>query len=162
MIIDGQGLARAFERNRWLVRAQAKGLGHEDSLVQTEFNINCFNWVVGHLVASRGDLLVLLGGEPVVGPEAIERYRRESDPITEDGPDVLAFDRLLGALDETQHRLADRLSAISAAGFAKEIEGDGSTETLGRRAHFWYFHDTYHSGQTELLRQVTGVGDRVI
>ena len=139
-----------------------KGWATRDSLVQTEFNINCFNWVVGHLVASRGDLLALLGGEPVLGLDAIERYRRESDPITGDGPDVLAFDRLLGALDETQLRLADRLSTFPAEGFAEEIDVDGRTESLGRRAHFWYFHDTYHSGQTELLRQLTGVGDRVI
>ena len=86
----------------------------------------------------------------------------KSDPITGDGPDVLAFDRLLGALDETQLRLADRLSTFPAEGFAEEIDVDGRTESLGRRAHFWYFHDTYHSGQTELLRQLTGVGDRVI
>ena len=35
-------------------------------------------------------------------------------------------------------------------------------ESLGARLHFQYFHDTYHTGQTELLRQVTGVGDKII
>ncbi len=70
MIIDGAGLAKAFERNQRVARLQSDGLGHEDSLVQTEFNINCFNWVVGHLVASRDDLLTLVGGERVMTEEA--------------------------------------------------------------------------------------------
>ena len=33
---------------------------------------------------------------------------------------------------------------------------------LRNRIFFLYFHDTYHVGQTELLRQLAGVGDKVI
>jgi hypothetical protein len=31
-----------------------------------------------------------------------------------------------------------------------------------KRVHFWYFHDTYHVGQTELLRGLAGFTDKVI
>lgn len=27
---------------------------------------------------------------------------------------------------------------------------------------FFYFHDTFHTGQTEILRQATGKNDKVI
>jgi uncharacterized damage-inducible protein DinB len=27
---------------------------------------------------------------------------------------------------------------------------------------FFYFHDTYHSGQTEILRQAAGKDDKII
>ena len=33
---------------------------------------------------------------------------------------------------------------------------------LSERIFFLYFHETYHVGQTELLRQLTGVDDKVI
>lgn len=34
--------------------------------------------------------------------------------------------------------------------------------TLGERVLGLYFHETYHTGQTEILRQLAGVDDRVI
>ena len=53
--------------------------------------------------------------------------------------------------------------ALDVAAMAEEIASGGDESTsVGERLHFDYFHDTYHTGQTELLRQVTGVGDKVI
>ncbi len=34
--------------------------------------------------------------------------------------------------------------------------------TLGERVLELYFHETYHTGQTEILRQLAGVDDKVI
>lgn len=34
--------------------------------------------------------------------------------------------------------------------------------SAAQRLHFDYFHDTYHTGQTEILRQVAGTDDQVI
>jgi hypothetical protein len=34
--------------------------------------------------------------------------------------------------------------------------------TVGQRLFGLYFHQTYHIGQTELLRQLAGVNDKVI
>lgn len=33
---------------------------------------------------------------------------------------------------------------------------------VGERLFGFYFHDTYHTGQTDLLRQVAGTNDKVI
>jgi hypothetical protein len=34
--------------------------------------------------------------------------------------------------------------------------------TRGARLFFYYFHETYHVGQTELLRQLAGRDDKII
>jgi hypothetical protein len=39
---------------------------------------------------------------------------------------------------------------------------DQRTTTVGQRVLGLYFHETYHVGQLELLRQLAGTGDKVI
>ncbi|OYV88568.1 MAG: hypothetical protein B7Z63_00165 [Ignavibacteriae bacterium 37-53-5] len=34
--------------------------------------------------------------------------------------------------------------------------------TVAERVFFLYFHETYHVGQTELFRQLTGKNDKII
>lgn len=159
---DAELLSDAFERNRRVIRAQCEGLTHEDSLLQTPYNINCLNWVVGHILDGRNRLVEYLDGEPVLSLERTERYRRESDPISGDGPDVIRLEELLGALDRSQERLAAALARLGPDGLVEEVEVDDHLEQLGRRVHFVYFHDTYHTGQTDLLRQVAGTNDKII
>ena len=87
------------------------------------------------------------------------RYENESDPITADGEDVAAFATLLNLLDASQDRLAE---AVADADL-EELQTVGEREVpLWKRVHFWYFHDTYHTGQTELLRGLAGFTEKVI
>lgn len=159
-MVDGPLLAKAFERNRWIIRAQTEGLSHPDSLITTPHNINTLNWVVGHIVDYRSGLVELLGGErPTPGTG---RYRKESEPVTEDGPGVHSLEALLEMLDLAQESLAALLVGLGEEEWARETEVGDRTQTLGERVHFLYFHDTYHTGQTELLRQVAGSDDKII
>jgi hypothetical protein len=159
---DAELLAKAFERNRRIVQAQCESLTHEDSLLQTPYNINCLNWVVGHILDGRSRLLEVLDEEPVLPPERTARYRRESDPVTADGPEVIRLDEMMVALDESQERLAAALARLGPDDLERQVEVGDHAEPLGWRLHFAYFHDTYHTGQTDLLRQVAGTDDRII
>lgn len=162
-MVTGDLLRRAFERNRRVIHAQADGLTHEQSLTQSEFNVNCFNWVLGHIVDSRSRLLAQFGGDEVMSDDVGVRYRRESDPVTADGPDVVPFDELLRMLDRTQELLDDLLGEATEAWLAEEtpVTEDRTSPRLNQ-IHFTYFHDTYHTGQTDLLRQMSGYSDKVI
>lgn len=158
-VITHDDLLRAFDRNRRIIRLQTEGLDTSDSLIQPPFGGNCMNWVIGHVVVHRGKALTALGSEPVLDEETVALYDAESNPITGDGPGVLRLDALLETLEESQERLA---ASLPSADFDAEIESRGRTTTLGSRVHFWYFHDTYHTGQTELLRGLAGRTDKVI
>lgn len=156
-------LRRAFLRNQRVIHAQADGLTHEQSLTQSEYNVNCFNWVLGHIVDSRSRLLAAFGSEQVMPEEQGIRYRRESDPVTDDGPDVVRFEDLLRMLDRTQELLDEMLANADDAWLAEEtpVTEDRTSPRISQ-IHFTYFHDTYHTGQTDLLRQMSGYSDKII
>ncbi len=157
-------LRRGFRRNQRILHAQAAGLSHEQSLTQTEYNVNCFNWVLGHVVSGRSQLLVrLFGVEPIMSEEQAARYLRESDPITEDGPGVMAFADLLGLLDASEEALEAALADVDDEFMAEELSvEDGRMASRAAQVMFTYFHDTYHIGQTDLLRQMAGFSDKII
>lgn len=157
-------LRRGFRRNQRILHAQVEGLSHEQSLTQTEYNVNCFNWVLGHVVSGRSQLLVrLFGVEPIMSEEQAARYLRESDPITEDGPGVMAFADLLGLLDASEEALEAALADADDEFMAEELSvEDGDMASRAAQVMFTYFHDTYHIGQTDLLRQMAGFSDKII
>jgi len=159
-MLTTQQLAKAFARNLWIVEAQAAGLSHQDSLVQQP-GMNCLNWVLGHLADYRDQVLAMLGEAPALGEESA-RYRRESDPVTGDGPGVIPLERLLAVLKEGQGRISAALSALPGEALQKEEMVGDRRLTLGERLHFAYFHDTYHTGQAELLRALAGRTDKVL
>jgi hypothetical protein len=160
-MLTAQTLAKAYARNHRIIEAQAAGLTHQDSLVQVP-NLNCLNWVLGHLAEGRDQVLVLLGETPLLGEEEAARYRRESDPVTGDGPGVIHLERLLTVLGEGQARISSALPALPEETLAEEQPVGDRRLSLGERLHFAYFHDTYHTGQTELLRGLAGKADKVI
>ena len=156
-------LSRGFRRNQRIIHAHADDLTHSESLSQTEFNVNCFNWVLGHIVKSRSDILELLGAPRVTTPEQEERYIRESDPITHDGAGVLPFEELLRLLDATEDALEAGLEQADDEFMSMELPTDGDrTAPRSAQVMFSYFHDTYHTGQTEILRQLSGKNDKII
>jgi uncharacterized damage-inducible protein DinB len=160
-MIEPEELAQAFARNVSIIGRQADGLTQADSLLQPPFRGNCLNWVLGHLANNRDSILQLLGQQPILG-EAAARYRRESEPVTGDGEGVLSLAELLSALERSQPVLERALRLVSPEELAKEVPFAGRTVPVGQRLFFMYFHETYHTGQTELLRQLAGKGDKVI
>jgi hypothetical protein len=161
-MIGPQQLAKAFARNTAVLKMQTAGLSHEDSLLQTPYNINCLNWTLGHILAYRDRVLVRSGAEAQFAPGELGRYLRESEPITEDGEGVLPLARLVAAIETSQESIDLSLGRLRDGEFTTESEEDGRMISLADRLHFDYFHDTYHTGQTEILRQVAGTGDSII
>ncbi len=161
-MINAEHLARAFGRNTKVLEMQAEGLSHADSLVQTPYNINCFNWTLGHILLYRDRAIALAGGSPHFDTARLGRYVRESDPITGDGEGVLPFAELVAAIGTTQREIDEAIGGLRDDEFGRDIEIAGKPVMLARRLHADYFHDTYHTGQTEILRQVAGTADKII
>ena len=161
MITKGQ-LAEGYALNIRLIKMQTAGLSHADSLIQTPYNINCLNWVLGHIAVGRDSVLRLIGARPLLSEVETLRYKTESNPITEDGPDVIKLKKLLKVLASGQARIEDGFGDLTEADIAKEIQVGERLITLGTRLHGFYFHDTYHAGQTDLLRQIAGTNDKIV
>lgn len=161
-MITKEALGEAYAGNLRLIKLQTEGLSNADSLVQTPYNINSLNWVVGHIAVNRDNILRLLGSEPMLSEAETARYKRESDPIKTDGEDVIPLERLLEILERGGEKITEELAAMDEAELDREIMVGERKVTLGARLYFYYFHDTYHTGQTDLLRQVAGANDKII
>jgi uncharacterized damage-inducible protein DinB len=162
-MISAELIARYFKLNYRVLHMQLEGLSHEDSLLQPPFRANNLNWVLGHIIAGRSRALALLGAEPVWSKEESAAYAQESEPITAEA--ALPLHQLVADLDTAQDRLAEVLAKTTEVELGPNplgIQKEGQDRSLGERLSFIYWHEAYHTGQTELLRQLAGVDDKVI
>ncbi|MCP5095456.1 MAG: DinB family protein [Chloroflexi bacterium] len=151
---------QSFRRNSWVAREQAKGLSHEDTLLQLPFRSNCFNWVLGHIVVNRDNVLAALGEPAFLTEQEQERYTRGSDPI--DGVETaVSLSHLLDGIQDTQTRIRTALENASPETLAS-IYNEEHNQTLADQIAFLNWHEAYHVGQLEILRQLAGTDDSII
>jgi uncharacterized damage-inducible protein DinB len=160
-VLTVAGLVDTLARNVHVVGMQAEGLSHADSLLQPQPRGNCFNWVAGHILVFRQYMLAALGQESLHDEDTLTHYKTDSTPITADGEGVRPFANLLKALGETQDRIANVLATTSASTLAEPSPRTGDV-IVAEDIFFLMWHETYHVGQTELLRQLTGVNDKLL
>lgn len=163
-VIDARTLLDAANRNYGVLLRQVDGLTHEDSLLQPPFRGNCLNWIAGHITQSRDKMLQLVDEPSVWTAAQIARYERESPPVTS-GEDAMPFAQILDDLKTAHERLTAKLQQMSAEDLmapAQEVIKGIPPWSIGELLHFLLWHETYHVGQTELLRQLAGKNDKVI
>jgi uncharacterized damage-inducible protein DinB len=161
-MIELQDMVEAFARNWRIIQAQTESLSHAQCLLQLPFRGNCMNWVLGHIAENRNSLLLLLGEEPILSDKESARYKHGSEPVRADGEDVIPLERLLSLLQHSQERIAIAIPQLTADDLARKVRDHRGEITLANRLFFLYYHETYHTGQTELLRQLAGTDDKII
>lgn len=158
-MITPQAMISMLKRNIGVIERQIDGLSHEDSLLQPPFRGNCMNWIIGHMVVYRDNILKTANEAPLWNDADSARYGHDSEPIT-DGSSAIRFERIMADLRESQSRIEAALEHLTDDQLDSTIEG--RARTIRDWLMFLVWHDTYHTGQTEYLRQLTGVNDKVI
>ena len=157
-MIGAEVIAKFFGVNYRVIQRQLDGLTHEDSLLQLPFRGNCLNWVLGHIIASRNGVLNLLGEASIWNDEEAAPYISGSEPITGPESPHLHLEKIMAALEQSQAQILAALERTSQEAL-NQPDGDG---TVGDSLSFLYWHEAYHVGQTEYLRQLAGKNDKVI
>ena len=140
-----------------MLHINVKDLTQEESLIQPQPGGNCLNWVVGHLVCIYGEILPILGQEPVM-KEALKRYARGSAPI-QDPAEALDLQELMKGWDEATKRVDAGLAGLTAEDLDKPSPvspADNPKETVRSIMSTILFHQAYHAGQTGILRRIAG------
>ena len=143
---------------RTVVRMNADGISHQDSLAQPHPGGNCFNWVLGHLVAIYGEALPLVGQQPVRPREALSHYARGAPPI-KSAAEALPIEDLKRWWDEACVRFDAGLAALPEERLAERVPRSPTgnpNETVGTLLATIVQHQAYHSGQLGVLRRVAG------
>ena len=159
---DPDVLANVYKRNDWVLARQTEGLSHADSLIQPEPRGNCLNYILGHMLVGRDRVAGFLGLEPLLSEAEKARYDTDSEPLTGAEEGVVELSRLMEMLIESTVRIREALEALDPKELERAETLGESPGTLGSWIEFFGWHDTYHAGQTEYLRQLAGTDDKVI
>ena len=138
-----------------VIRKNVGDVTHEESLRSFQPAGNGLNWVLGHLVAIRSQLLVPLGGEPVWSTDECAPYDRHAAPFTGTSkPKLLA--EIWRAFELTQTRLLEVAARLTPAELAEAVPAGTPAKTRGELLAVLGFHDAYHAGQTGVIRRLLG------
>jgi hypothetical protein len=106
-------------------------------------------------------MLQTLGRDTGNDDHRLARYRTNTDAITGDGEGVLLLPDLIAIVSRQQRELLHAIAEANPDGLTRTATGlDG--RSIGQELNKLLFHETYHVGQTELLRQLAGTDDHVI
>jgi hypothetical protein len=158
---DASSVIQKFSLTHRVIQLQTDGLTHADSLLQPPFRGNCLNWVLGHIIEGRNNALRALGAPPVWSESEASRYKPRSEPIVRDER-AIPFERLMSDLAESQRRIEAALTEMLPEGLAAAVDTGDESTPLGEHLAWLHWHETYHVGQLELLRQLAGKNDAVI
>jgi hypothetical protein len=153
-------LIEVLQRHQWVIQAQTKDLTHEDSLLQLPFRGNCMNWVLGHIAVNRDKMLPALGQTSLVDDATADLYERDSEPVRE-GDEVPTLEELLDLLDQIAEQMTAGLEEVSPETLAA-VRDQERGFTVTDWIEFLLWHEAYHVGQLEILRQLAGVDDAII
>jgi uncharacterized damage-inducible protein DinB len=147
--------------NHEIIHQQLKDITHAESLLQPPFRGNCMNWVIGHILDVRQGWLNLLGLPGILTEDEQKRYGYGSEPITT-AAQAIHLDSLVKKLDESLATLVNKLENLTQADLDREVEIWRGKLPLAQALSFAQWHEAYHTGQLELLRQLAGKNDHVV
>ena len=148
-------LTKLFSISYEVLKKNLNGITHEESLYQPESDGNCINWIVGHILSTRNSAVQMLNHQPFWNQEEAATYERGSEPI-KDGSRALNFTKMFTDLDRSQERLIACLSGVSEAQLNAPSPIPSVGETMEEALFIMQFHESYHAGQTGLLRRIVG------
>ena len=126
--------------NDFVLNKNLEGISQEDSLKRPDDKVNIINWVVGHIVTSRDDLLEDVSGKRHLQDEYSKYYGRGKQLPDNDS----ALD--IETIKKDYTRLTDEITKVLD-------EGDDEKD---QRVAFFMFHESYHAGQLGVLRKLLG------
>lgn len=154
--MDRETLSYQLALIQRVANKNVEGLSHEDSLKQPAEGGSNVNWIMGHVVRSRNQALQLVGVPSSIDEEAYGVY---SDGPPTNASNAVRFDSILEAFNAMQSRLVQGLQNLSDDDARKKASFSPTgnpDETVGSLLAAFVFHETYHVGQTGVLRRICG------
>ena len=147
--------------NHGVIHQQLKDITHAESLLQLPFQGNCMNWVVAHILTARQDWLEMLDLPGIMTEAEQKAYGYGSEPVT-CAEQAIDLDTLVKRLDASLVTIVSKLENITQAELDREVDIWRGKQPLSQALSFFQWHETYHTGQLEQLRQLAGKNDHVV
>jgi uncharacterized damage-inducible protein DinB len=151
-------LAYQLELTSRVLDMNTRDVSQEESLATPEEGGSCLNWVVGHMTRTRN---MALGRMSQKAPFQMEDFAAYDDRggVRFTPRAALPFDELMRRFKAMQEPLVNAIKGMSpealAAAPQRKMTG-APDETVGSQLATFVFHESYHVGQTGVLRRVAG------
>jgi hypothetical protein len=156
--MDPQTITYQFGLTSRVLERNVADLSHEESLASPRPGGNCANWIVGHITRQRNSALRMLTGQSPYPKEELSPYDdRDGVPFSRET--ALPFDELLHRFRSMQEPLVNAIGRLTPDALAAKAPWSPSgnpNETMGSLLVSFVFHESYHVGQTGVLRRVAG------
>ena len=149
--MDSRTLSKLYGLNLMVIERNLEGITPEESFFQPQSAGNCANWILGHIVSTRNEVMKLIGESPLWSKEEAEPYRRGSEPLTDESG-ALSLAKMLTDLRASQDKLLTALDQMSPEELGAPLENGTRYEQLA----VIQFHEAYHAGQLGILRRLMG------
>jgi hypothetical protein len=156
-----ENLIETWQRITTITQRQTEGITQAESLLRPPVAGNCMNWVLGHMLENRDTCLEYLGQPRLLSTAETATYQRGSAALEEHGAAV-ELSILVQKLAQSGEQLATVLQALPAGSLESEVLFYNNPRSLGGLLAFLQWHETYHLGQLELLRQLVGKTEKII
>lgn len=151
---NAETLVQSFSLTTRLMQNFIEDVSDEAACTTPPFPANSLNWVLGHIIAGRQRAIRALGRDDFMPEKAFARYLTGSDPVTPESTDAVPLSTLQAWLTISQEHLAAALAEVSVDDLARVIETRFGPRPAGQHVSGLHWHETFHVGQLEILREV--------
>ena len=130
--------------NNNVLSKNISGITNEEALIFPNGDVNCANWVLGHLIFIRNSLIKILGGNTVWDDNEFSFYNR-GEKALEHKDKLIDFETLRSYFKDTENELNRVLSKT-----------ENVTEENLQNLAGLMLHEIYHNGQLGTLRRLLG------
>jgi len=123
---------------------------YEYSLITPPGGDNPANWILGHIITSRSNVLAMLKIDPHWDFERCKPYLPESKPLSP-GDVVEDFLEMVIIFEKTQIKLLAALQELTQ----EQLEVSLGDNTLGEELAGYAIHEAYHAGGMVTLNNMT-------
>lgn len=133
-----------FKFNHRVLGYNLKDITQEESLLSNANGGNSLNWVLGHIIVSRDDIFEILGKPKLCSEDMISLYERASCGYSPEK--AIGLENLKSMIESTQKIIEEGVADADLTGDPDKL----------RSLTFLAFHESYHAGQTGILRRFAG------
>ena len=146
-----ESLIQDYVGNTQFIRQLSDGLSHQETMIQPDFDANCFNWVLGHIVWRRNVVLEVLEHAPLWS-EALAGVYMSGSPPLRSGESARDISQLLEDLLTTTELIRLSLEGAPETYLDELVVTDRGEKSRFKQLTGFHWHETFHLGQLDLLR----------
>jgi hypothetical protein len=148
-MISQKMLLTMYEYSYFLVNQGIGDITREESLFVPEGISNPANWILGHIITSRCNVLAMLKVDPPWDFQKCKPYIPDSKPLTSED-DVENFESMKKDLEKSHNLLIEAINNITENKLGEQNGDNTIAEDLAGYA----IHEANHAGELALLEKI--------